>query len=895
MRFPSPVLPLLSKAQRVLASLLARPACVWVAWLAFALICSDGVAADKSPVYETEIRPILKAHCTHCHGEEPKLGGGIDLRLRRFMGGKTKDGSPILLPGKPEESELLRVIHDGEMPKKGKKLSTEELVLLEKWVRDGAKINASEPESLPAGPYITEEERKFWSFQPVKTYPLPKFSDAPDLAPIDAFVRAALQRQQMDFAPEADRATLIRRVSLDLTGLPPSPEEVAAFVADKREQAYAELVDRLLASNNYGERWARHWLDVAGYSDTNGYADVDSVRPNAWRYRDYVIRALNSDKPWNRFIQEQLAGDELAETAHGKIGDLVHQPEKFDALAATGFLRLAPDGTGDAVPDMNLARNQNIADTLRIVSTALTGLTVACAQCHDHRYDPITQADYYRLRAVFDPAFDWRKWRAPAQRQVSLYTQADRERAAEIEKQAVEIDAVAKKMDRGYLDEIFEKKILELPEADREPYRLARSLDKAKRSPEQEALLKKYPSALALSSLNLYDPKLDKIVQEKRAEATKLRATKPVEGMLMVVTEVAGEAPISQLHHRGDHEQLREELTPGDLAVLGAPELNKPKPELPTTGRRLAYSQWLTSGKHPLVGRVLMNRVWMHHFGQGIVRSAGDFGKLGDLPSHPELLDYLADKFVRSGWSLKAMHREMVTSRTYRQISSCAVSIAKDPENVWLGRFRIRRLDAEAVRDAMLATAGVLQPDMFGAPVSIARSNEGRVVAGVEVLNANGDVTKVDNTAPAVNRRSIYLQVRRKTPVTVLDTFDLPIMDPNCEVRATSTIAPQALFLMNDEFVVRVARSLGERVQREKPGDSRAQVRRAWELTQGRHPGAAEEDRFLAAWSEQTEQLREYAVKNPPPKDAPPADSQLDALGSLCQALLASNRFLHLE
>jgi hypothetical protein len=290
-----------------------------------------------------------------------------------------------------------------------------------------------------------------------------------------------------------------------------------------------------------------------------------------------------------------------------------------------------------------------------------------------------------------------------------------------------------------------------------------------------------------------------------------------------------------------------------------------------------------------------MNRVWMHHFGNGIVRSAGDFGKLGELPSHPELLDYLAEKFVRTGWSLKAMHREMVTSRTYRQVSAHPDSIAKDPENVWLGRFRIRRLDAEAVRDAMLATAGILQPELFGAPVSIARSNEGRVVAGVEILNANGDVTKVDNTAPAVNRRSIYLQVRRKTPVTVLDTFDLPIMDPNCEVRAASTVAPQALFLMNDEFVVRVSRALAERLRRERPGDARAQVRRAWELTQGRQPGAAEEDRFLATWSEQTEQLREYVVKHPPAKDAPAPDSQLDALGSLCQALLASNRFLHLE
>ena len=401
---------------------------------------------------------------------------------------------------------------------------------------------------------------------------------------------------------------------------------------------------------------------------------------------------------------------------------------------------------------------------------------------------------------------------------------------------------------------------------------------------------------MALFGLDLYDPKASKQVVEKRAEATKLRATKPAEGMLTVVTEVAGEIPKSQLHHRGDHEQPREEVTPGELAILRGPELPQSPAGPPgTSGRRLAYAQWLTSGKHPLVGRVLMNRVWLHHFGRGIVNSPGDFGKLGELPTHPELLDYLAEKFVASGWSLKAMHREMVLSRAYRQSSVHAASLAKDPENGLFGRFKVRRLDAEAVRDSMLSVAGILETELYGPPVSVARSTEGRIVAGVEVLNTNGDVTKVDTSAPAVNRRSIYLQLRRKIPVTVLDTFDLPVMDPNCEVRASSTVAPQALFLMNDEFIVRTGKALAGRLRRELPGDVRAQVRRAWLLTQGRAPAPGEEDRFLVLLSEQSEQLRDYHAQHPPAKDAPPADPPLDAFGSLCQALLASNRFLHLE
>ncbi len=891
--------------------------------MAALLVGSAGLRAGESPDYETQIRPILKEHCTHCHGEEEKPKGGVDLRLRRFMDGKTEDGSPVLTPGDPEKSALWTLVRDGEMPKKGKKMPEHQLALLAAWIKAGAKISEAEPTGpLPPGVYVSKRDRSFWSFQPVTKPTLPRFADQPELGPIDALVRAKLKAQQLDFAPEADRATLIRRATLDLTGLPPTPAESAAFVADPSPDAYAKLIERLLASPAYGERWARHWLDVAGYADTNGYADADSVRPHAWRYRDYVIRSLNTDKPWDRFIQEQLAGDELNAVSAANVAAAVLDPSKIDALTATAYLRMGPDGTGDTVADLELAKNQSVADTLRIVTTSLTGLTVACAQCHDHRYDPISQVDYFRLRAIFDPALDWRKWQNPSQRTASLYSATDKTKAAEIEKQAAAIDAEATKMYKAALDVIFEKKILEVPEAERAAYRVARNLPVAKRTKEQAALIKKYFSAQATFGLDLYDKAADNKVIAKRAEATALRAKKPVEGRVSVLVEPVNAAPKSELHHRGDHAQPRQAVTPGELAILGNPAIPADDPKLTTTGRRLAYAKWLTSGEHPLVGRALMNRVWMHHFGRGIVNTPGDFGLLGERPSHPELLDYLAGRFVETGWSLKAMHREMMLSRTYRQSARNDAAQSADPDNTLFGRYRIRRLDAETIRDAMLAVSGKLNPEMFGSPVTVGKTGDGRMIPGVEIFNGNKTIViKVDTSSPAVYRRSIYLQQRRSGPATALATFDLPNMDPNCERRDLTTVAPQSLFLMNDEFVIERAKDLAARVIKDHPADEKAQVRAAWVLTQGREPSAKELADFNRLLAEQVEHFTKLkpaktvaaaapkvqpakakaaAVKAAPqPPAAAPASStqdvRVEALGSLCQVLLATNRFLHVD
>jgi len=865
----------------------------------FLLTLASAYGLDAEVIFERDVRPILKAHCTHCHGEEEKPSGGVDLRLRRFMDRELDGGLHVLVPGKPEQSEMLHLVRSGEMPEKGKKLSPEQIAILERWIVQGAKTSRPEPETLAPGTFITDEDRSYWAFQPAHKPAVP----TPDRAervrtPIDAFVLEKLRAQGLDFAPEADRRTLLRRVTLDLTGLPPTPPELDAFVADTAPDAYEKAVDRLLASSAYGERWARHWLDVAGYADSNGFAEADSPRPYAWHYRDYVIRAINADKPWNEFIVEQLAGDELAQATHADTQQAVLDPKRRDELVATAFLRLAPDGTGDTVDDPKLARNQVIAEELKIVSSSLLGLTVGCAQCHDHRYDPIPQADYYRLRAIFDPAYDWQRWRTPAQRQYSLYTPEERAKAAEIEKQAVAIEVEANEMSKKFLDEIFEVEVLKLPEEEREPYRAARATVEKSRTPEQKALIKKYPNALALYSLDLYDKAKQKQVLDKRAEATKLRATKPAEERIMALTEVKGTVPETRLFHRGDHDQPKQVVTPGELSVIATPAIENFQPEKissGSTGRRLAYAHWLTGGQHPLTARVLVNRFWLNHFGRGIVNTPGDFGVLGERPSHPELLDWLATTFVEGGWKLKPLQRMIVLSTAYRQSTQSTASLRVDPDNKFYGRFKLQRLSAEALRDSMLAVAGTLNRTAYGQPIGIARDLSGRIVVGKEELNANRDVIKVASLGKDDFRRSIYVQVRRKQPLTVLDTFDAPTMVPNCELRNSTTVAPQSLLLMNDTFVLDTARTLATRLRTEAPGDARGQIANAWKLLYGEAPNPADLQRSLAYLAEQTEALRSYHHGIQHAKDAPAPDPQLEALASLCQVLFSSNRFLYIE
>lgn len=847
--------------------------------------------------FEKDVRPILKEHCTHCHGEEEKPKGGVDLRLRRFMDMTVEAGGPLLSAGAPAKSELVQIIHRGEMPKKGKKVPANELAILERWIAQGAKTAKPEPLSLAPGALISEEDREYWAFKPVTRPTVPTVMDSRNVrTPVDAFLLQAMRGKKLSFAPEADRRTLIRRVTLDLTGLLPTPEAVEDFVTDPSADAYEKLVEKLLASKTYGERWARHWLDVVGYADSNGYSETDSVRPHAWRFRDYVIRSINEDKPWNAFIQEQLAGDELAGATHGDYQQAVLDPKRRDELTATAFLRMAPDGTGDTVDDAKLAKNQVIAEQMKIMSSSLMGLTVACAQCHDHRYDPITQADYYRMRAIFDPAYHWESWRAPSQRLYSLYTPEERTHAAEIEARAKAIETEARAMSKKFLDEIFEVEIKKVPEAEQAAFRVARDTPKDKQTPEQKALIKKYPSALATYSLDLYDKKKQDIVDAKMAEATKLRATKPVEGFVMALTEVKGQVPVTKLFNRGDHDQPKQVITPGELSIIANPEIEPfaPAPlSTGSTGRRLAYAQWLTSGRHPLVARVLVNRFWLHHMGRGIVNTPGDFGRQGERPTHPELLDWLADEFVRGGWKLKPLHRLILLSSAYRQSSINDGSLSIDPENKLYARFKMRRLDAETLRDSVLAVTGSLIQTSYGPPSGIARDPSGRVVVGIDKGTINA--AKVESGGQDDFRRSIYVQVRRTRPVTVLDTFDAPTMVPNCEMRSQTTVAPQSLLLMNDTFILENARRLADRLQEEAPDDRRAQLQRAWPLLFGKPATEADITRSLSYLEEQTKALTQYHHGIQHAKDAPKPNPSQEAMASLCQVLCSSNRFLYIE
>jgi len=810
------------------------------------------------------------------------------------------DSGPILVPGKPDHSVLLDVVASGDMPKSEKKLTPAQIAVIEQWIRQGAPTLRPEPEEVPKF-FITEEERAFWSFQPIQRSPPPAVRHADVVAnPIDAFLLTRLEAQGLSFAPPADRTTLIRRLSFDLTGLPPTPAEIDAFLQDSSPLAYDHLVDRLLASPQYGERWARHWLDVAGYADSNGGSDADSARDWIWRYRDYVIRSLNADKPFDQFLTEQLAGDELVAPPFGQL-----QGENLDKLIATGFLRLSPDPTGDGPPDADLARNQVIADTLQIVSTSILGLTVQCAQCHDHRYDPIPQSDYFRLRAVFEPAFNWKQWKNPDQRLVSLMPAEDRKLAECVEHAAQSVDREAQQLHDELIEKFVQKQLLLVPENQRDAVINARRTPANKRTEEHKRLLREFPTFQDHIILGEIDVEGAKRVADVRSRASEIRTARPADPRVHCLAEESGATVDTHLFHRGDHQQPREKISPGGLSVLPASasaDIPPARPDFRTTGRRLAFAQSLTSGSHPLTPRVLVNRVWHHYFGRGIVPTLADFGQLGERPSHPELLDWLASEFVDSGWKLKSLHRLIVTSNAYRQDSRNPAASAADPDNRWLGRASLRRLDAESLRDGMLAVSGRLDATPFGPPVPVAFNGRGQVVVGAQNRDGNGDATGAAALGGAEYRRSIYLQVRRSMPLGILEPFDAPVVNPNCEARPVSTVPPQALMLLNDQFVLDRATDLAERLRREAPGQSRAQIERLWRLLFGAPPSDTELQRSLIYLAEQTETIRatvdslsaERAKKDPKAKPNP-VDPSLQSLASLCQALLGSNRFLYLE
>lgn len=843
----------------------------------------SAAAFEESLTFEQHIRPIFRVHCLDCHGATEELEGTLDLRLVRSMQAGGESG-PAIVAGNPDGSHLLDRIRKGEMPPGEKKLTAGDIATIQRWIAAGAKTARPEPESIGPGLGVTAEERSFWSFQPIRRPEVRDGSSWPaDVrvrTPIDALILQAAPDGSR-FAPDADRRTLIKRAYFDLIGLPPSPDEIQRWLAVTGDDWYDLLLTELLDSPHYGERWARHWLDVAGYADSDGYTEVDVERPWMWKYRDWVIRSLNADKPFERFITEQLAGDELAGPQNGDL-----TAEQIELLTATGYLRLAADGTGSGAdhPD---GRNQVVADTLQIVGTSLLGLSIQCAQCHDHRYDPIPQTDYFALRAVFEPALDWQAWRVPDARRVSLYTAADRQKAAEIEAEAQKIAVEREQKQSQYMQQALEQELMKFDEPLRAQLREAYQAPGDKRSEEQQQLLAKHPSVnISPGVLYQYLPAAAEDLKKFDQRISETRAKKPVEEFLHALVEPPNHVPETKLFYRGDHQQPKQTVAPAALTVA-VPEDQRLEfplddPALPTTGRRLAFARWLTDPDNPLFARVTVNRIWMHHFGKGLVATPADFGKLGVAPSHAQLLDWLADEFVRQGWSLKKLHRLMLTSTAWRQSKD-----ARSDESASPLAFRapLLRLEAETIRDRMLAATGQLDRKLFGASVNIKEDDTGQVV--------------VDG---AQTRRSMYIKVRRSRPVAMLQAFDAPVMETNCESRPSSTVATQSLMLINGEFILDQAAKLADRAASEAKSlsDERlaalpksfvaGQVVRAWELALCRPPSADELTLGLEFIQRQLNTFQALPAAIPSGRSG-----TRQAITNLCQSLMSSNEFLYVD
>jgi hypothetical protein len=719
-----------------------------------------------------------------------------------------------------------------------------------------------------------------WAFRPVVRPPLPTVRQAERIrTPLDVFIEASLEKHGLSLAPEADRATLIRRVCFDLTGLPPTPDEIDTFLADRSPDAHERMVERYLASPHHGERWGKFWLDAAGYADSNGYFNADSDRPHAWRYRDYVIRSLNRDKPYDRFVTEQLAGDELAGYVPG--GDVT--AEMAELLVATHFLRNAPDGTGesDGNPDeVRTDRFTVLEGTVQTTVNCLLGLTIQCTRCHSHKFEPIRHEEYYSLQAIFYPAYCPDRWRKPAERLVPLATRAQREeherRTSLVNRQIKALQDALGTAAAPLRDELLDERLAAL-----EPGLRARVLNafhtpKEKRSAEQTALVRQHVESNKISDDDLarrFPEYAGLREQVRQAIAQREKARPRPLDMLSVFLETDPEPPVHHVLQRGLHNRPGKEVQPGVPAVLCTPANSyrlEPRPAgRISTGRRTAFARWLTAPDNPLFARVMVNRIWQHHFGTGLVATPDNLGQSGARPSHPELLDYLATEFVRSGWSIKAMHRLILHSAVYRQSSAPREQAERvDPDNRLLGHFPLRRLDAEAIRDGMLAVCGELDRRAGGPYVPTQRAGDGTVL--------------VAENRPDARRRSVYLQQRRSQVATLLELFDAPALAAGCSVRNTSTVPLQSLALLNSDFIRARARAFAQRLDREA-GDTDSRLALAFRLAWGRPGSSAEQSaahRFLQS------QQSVYAT-------------QKDAAGrawiDLCQMLLASNAFLYVE
>jgi len=735
--------------------------------------------------FESEVRPVLVNRCYECHGEKKQKGS---LRMDNIAYiNKGGDSGPALVAGDPDKSLLIEAIRyedpDFEMPPK-KKLPDKEIAILEKWVKLGAPWPENEANRVAVDEFgFTEKDRKFWSFQPLTKPTPPEVKSDWAKTDIDQFVAKKHSELGLTPAPEADRRELVRRLYFGLHGLPPSKAQADAFVNSTDPQAYEKLVDELLASLRYGERWAQHWLDLTRYAESDGY-NQDAARPAAWAYRDYVIKSLNADKPYDQFVREQLAGDEI-------------DPKNPDVLVATSYLR-------NPIYEYNQrdARGQYevvLTDLTDNAGEVFLGLSYGCAKCHDHKFDPILQKDYYRLRAFFTPV-RWRDDMKLATDEEKAGFAADEAKWKEATKDIrAQIDAIIEPMIQKSIHKAYEKFTDDIRAmVDRKPeertpedwqfsYFCERQMEYERERFEPLKSIKKPEEKARYQALLEELKKFDSIKPKPLLNA-------------FIATDASAKGPANILKTR----KGEADIAPGYLTLL-EPQEPKIEPLPNSTGRRSALANWITRSENQLTTRVIANRVWHYLFGRGIVETPNDFGELGEEPSHPELLDYLTQKFLAGGWSLKKLHREILLSATYRQTAHRTMSevAAKiDPANKFLWRFNPRRLDAEQARDAMLAASGELD------------------------LKEGGPSTDGNGT-----RRSIYTTKKRNSQNELLRSLDAPAGFASTSERQSTTTPTQALLMLNGDWTLARAQKLATRI---------SSVEEAWQYALGRPPTAKE-------------------------------------------------------
>ena len=797
------------------------------------LVLSFAFAQAPPSSSAVEARRILDANCASCHGAA-KLGG-LDLRSREtaLQGGSR---GPALVPGQAAASLLIAAVERTgplQMPPGKKALSAAEVATLRHWIDSGAEwSNAAAAGVEPA----------WWSFKKLRRPALPPGTASPDRA-IDAFISACLHEKKLQPAPTADRRTLIRRAYLDLHGLIPPPEAVDAFVNDKAPDAWARLIDSLLASKHYGERWGRHWLDVVRYADTGGF-ETDIYFPNAWRYRDYVIKAFNEDKPFDRFVQEQIAGDELWPDNLDLDGGFdVPKPKlaNLDARIATGMYTIGP-AYHEAALFGGQVRYEWLTDVADTTGEAFLGLTFGCSRCHNHKFDPLTQHDYHAMMAIFAPS---EEREIPVIPQFNIFGfKSGYPNWLKVE----EIKGAIQRIDRAARQRVIDKVRARFP-AD---VLTAAALPVQARTPEQRAAAAQLEKAMTEAGLqeNAEGKEADiPLTPEESRRRDELivelgKAALKANPVMQTATVLghAISAPDVHMTRRGDWRSTGEKVDPAFPAVLNAAGRTIESGGPLAWGRRKALAEWLAQTDHPLTARVFVNRVWAWHFGRGIVATPNDFGRQGEEPTHPELLDWLASEFVSQGWSPKKLHRLIMLSDAYQRSSRFDEANARiDAGNHYLWRMNRLRMDAETLRDSVLSASGALNLKMGGRPVIPALSPE-----EYTTMWARNQWPEAMDPAEH-DRRSVYLYVKRSFPMPMMTTFDAPDTSVSCARRDSTTVAPQALTLMNGKFMVGQAARFAARLREAHPGNRRAQMEQAWRIALGRPPSADEAARAIAA------------------------------------------------